>query len=443
MTMPKVELVERPKLLNESETLTRTHWAILFFCLIGWLFDFYDLILYTFLVDPILADFGIAGNMLQGAAMLASSLVATAIGGISFGIISDRMGRKKALQWTIIIFSLGTFLSGLAPNVLFLVGALLITGFGVGGQWAVGQTMIGETWPAKWRGKAGAFMQTGVPIGVALAAIMGGFVTPIVGWRMTFFISAAAALIVIPIRGMMPESDLWLRNQELFEKGEIPDELKEKLGRSEISLLFDKKIRKAVFLGLMLAAFDMFAYWILFSWLPKYLKENLSLGLQLSGIWMVITQVGAFIGYISFGYLSDLLGRRPAFTIFMLLQAASVAALTIFANWISSASSFGVELLLIPLFLMGIGTGAFSGYGPLFAEIFPTRLRNTAAGFCFNVARGASAIAPILVALVAQDLGFGLAGGLALAIIFDIAVALWIWLFPETKGKELNVCEYL
>ena len=154
------------KLLNESDKITLQHYKILGMSWAGWVFDFYDLILFTFLLIPISKEYGFSN--LQMSYILGSSLAATAVGGVIFGILSDRFGRKAVLQWTILTYSIGTFFSGFAGSFWFLMAFRVITGLGVGGEWATGQTYVSETFPARVRGRYCAFMQTGAPIGIAL-----------------------------------------------------------------------------------------------------------------------------------------------------------------------------------------------------------------------------------------------------------------------------------
>src|SRR5262245_31996357 len=192
---------------NQAARPGREHFIILGLSWAGWLFDFYDLILYSFLLVPISHDMHFSRE--QSSLVLGISLGCTALGGVVFGRLADRIGRKAVLQWTILAYSGGAFLSGLAINLWTLVLARAITAVGVGGEWATGHTMISETFPAKDRGHYGALMQTGAPLGVGLAAIMGSFFTPAFGWRLTFMVSALPAVLVTLIRRHMPESDVW------------------------------------------------------------------------------------------------------------------------------------------------------------------------------------------------------------------------------------------
>jgi MFS family permease len=161
----------------------------------GWVFDFYDLILYSFLLIPLGAELHFSRVELSW--VFGASLAATAAGGIAFGFLADRFGRKRVLQWTILTYSAGTVASGLVPGFGLLVLARIVTGIGVGGEWATGQTYVGETFPAKVRGRYGAYMQTGAPIGVALAAVVGGLLAPVIGWRACFVLSGLPAVLVL------------------------------------------------------------------------------------------------------------------------------------------------------------------------------------------------------------------------------------------------------
>jgi MFS family permease len=157
-------------LLNQYEKPTKDHYKILGLSWAGWVFDFYDLILFTFLIIPICNELQLSQLTLSYA--LGVSLAATAVGGVIFGILSDRYGRKTVLQLTIIIYSMGTFLCGLANSLETLILFRIITGLGVGGEWATGQTYIGETFPARLRARYGSFIQTGAPLGILLASVL-------------------------------------------------------------------------------------------------------------------------------------------------------------------------------------------------------------------------------------------------------------------------------
>ncbi len=420
-------------LLNEAEKPTKTHFEILFMSWAGWVFDFYDLILFTFLLIPIGQELSL--SRVELSFVLGASLAATALGGVIFGVLSDRFGRRSVLQWTIATYSIGTFLSGFAPTLWVLMIFRIITGLGVGGEWATGQTYIGETFPPKVRGRYAAFMQTGAPFGIVLATLVGGFLEPSIGWRACFFVSILPALLVVIIRRRLPESDMWIERRRLISQKDFKAGNVEEEGRNKFLLLFSAEYRKLFAQSLVLAIFDMSAYWFTYSWLPGYLHEQRSFPMAKSAVWMLVVQAGGLLGYLSFGFVADKLGRRPAYSIYSFIMAAALVMVTLMWNVVVIYPA----VILSFMFLVGFGTGMFSGYGPLFSELYPTAIRNTAMGSAFNLARGVQFFTPVVIAVVAEQ--YGLSGGISLAAVFALLTGIWIWTFPETKGKKLKIVE--
>ena len=418
-------------LLNEYEKPTKQHYEILSMCWAGWVFDFYDLILFSFLLIPIGRELNLSNIGLSF--VLGASLAATAIGGVIFGILSDRFGRKSVLQWTIFTYSIGTFFCGLASSLELLLIFRIITGLGVGGEWATGQTYVGESFPPKVRGRYGAMMQTGAPFGIVLASIIGGFVAPEIGWRLCFFISILPALLVVFIRKRLPESDVWLERKRLDVKSTKSTEAIAAEDRSKFLQLFSPAHRAMFSKSLILAIFDMSAYWFTYSWLPGYLHQQRQFTIAKSAVWMLVAQVGGLLGYLTFGYIADTLGRRPAYSIYSIFMAVGLIMITLMWNVVVFYPSLALAFML----LVGFGTGMFSGYGPLFTEIFPTSIRNTAMGSAFNLARGVQFFTPVIIAVIAEK--YGLGGGISLAALFALLTGAWIWVFPETKGKKLDM----
>ena len=427
--------------LSESDSPTRDHFRILTLSWAGWVFDFYDLILFTFLLIPIGKELSLSNISLS--LVLGSSLGATAIGGILFGFLSDKFGRRSVLQWTILTYSIGTFLSGFATSTFVLLVFRIITGLGVGGEWATGQTFIGETFPAKIRGRYSAIMQTGAPIGIIFASLVGGFLEPVAGWRMCFFVSVLPAVLIVFVRRHLPESDIWLEHKRIVteaetlkaDKGKADKEpslsLLEREGGSKLALLLSKAYGRTFIRSLLLAVFLMSAYWFTYSWLPGYLHEQRHFPLTRSALWMIMTQGGGVLGYVSFGFAADKLGRRQAFTIYSFLWAIGLLMITLF--WTAVIDFPGVILGF--MFLVGFGTGVFSGFGPLCAELFPTSIRNTAMGTAFNLARGIQFFTPVIITVASKT--YGLSGGISIAALFAVLTGIWIWIFPETKGRKI------
>ncbi len=405
----------RRMLLCESPTVTATHRRILTLAFLGWTFDFYDLILYTFLTRAISDDLGL--SRMGHARALGLSFAATAVGGVASGLLADRYGRRTLVSWTILLYSFGSLLSGLAWSEGFLLVARAITGLGVGGEWAAGHALVAETFPPARRGRAGALLQTGAPVGVGLATLVGTLVAPQIGWRACLIGSSATALLAFLARRGMPESDLWQRGgTPAFGRG---------LGR-----LIGGDLARRFWLAFGLTAANGAAYWLTYSWLPEYLRSR-GLTLAASGRYYAVILAGEIVGYLSFGWFSDRLGRRPAFSLFALTMATGLLPLTVLWERFS-----GRPLLIFgAMLLVGLGTGTWSNFGPMLAELFPTALRNAAMGSVLNLARGVQFLAPVLIALLEPR--FGLAAGIGLAALFSTLAALWVWTLPETRGRSL------
>ncbi len=410
-------------LLNSSTELTPVHYRVLGICWAGWIFDFYDLLLLTNLFVWISGDLNLSS--VQFSYALGVSLAASAAGGIIFGLLADRYGRKPVLQLSILIYSLGALLCGFATSLESLILFRIITGLGVGGEWATGQTYIAELFPAQKRGKYASYVQTGAPIGILLASVMGGFIAPIIGWRACFIVSVLPALFVFFIRRNIPESDLW---EDATEQRRLA---KPKMYPKYMPGL-DRKYLKLFLFALIVATLGMSAYWFTYSWLPEYLYMERSFSLSKSAIWIIVCQIGGVAGYLTFGIVADRIGRRVSFSLYTSIMAIGLVMITLLWDLIAGIPG----LILGCMALVGFGTGFFGGYGPLFAEIFPTTIRNTLSGAAFNIARGVQLLTPVLIAYIGEIYNLGV--GICLGALFAVATGLWIWVFPETKGRALE-----
>jgi MFS family permease len=245
---------------------------------------------------------------------------------------------------------------------------------------------------------------------------VGGILAPVIGWRACFVLSLLPALLVVAVRYTLPESDVWEREQGKISRA--PD----------WKILLTGEYRGLFFKALLLAIFGMSAYWFTFSWLPSYLSAERHLSLAESAMWIIANQLAAFAGYLTFGMVADRLGRRPAFAIYGLIAAIGLVMISVF--WALLAGT--LPALLFFMLLAGFGIGFFGGFGPLFAELFPTSVRNLAMGAAFNIARGIQFFTPVIIATVALRADLG--AGILIAAFFSLCVAAWIWTFPETRG---------
>jgi MFS family permease len=387
-------------------------WRLFLFAFLGWTFDFYDLVLFGFLKDAVSADLGLSHS--TEAWLLGVALSTSGLGGIVSGYFADRFGKRNVLAATVLIYSLGSLVCGLAPNVwVFLAGRGLV-GLGVGGEWAVGHGMIAEAVKAHWRGRASAMLQAGEPVGVALAALMGFLVMPLIGWRWVLLLSSATALLALAMRRSMH-----LPGEPAATRVGWRDLRRARIGRTMV-------------LAWVLGVFKLGTYWTCYTWLPSFLLKEMGQGVGKSVAWVLTAQVGQFAGMLTFGWCSDRYGRRPAFAAYSAITALALALLAF--RW--QALSMQPLAFWLTMLALGFGSGCTAGFGALLAELFPTEVRSLAMGTTYNLARAAQLVAPVVVSQAV--LSGGLTGGLSVPMILACLTGLWVWVLPETKGITLR-----
>jgi MFS family permease len=385
---------------------------------LGWMLDAMDVMLYSMVLAHLMRDLG----MDKGEAGLLNSLtlLASAIGGLLFGFLADRVGRTRALMLSILVYSLASGACAFSTSILQLAIFRFILGLGMGGEWTTGAALIAETWAPEHRGKALGLMQSTWAIGEMIAAGVVAVVLPSFGWRAVFLVGVLPALFVLWIRRDVPESTLWLRQQATESRGSL-------------RLLWRKDLRRNGLLATAMNAFAMFGYWGLFTWIPAYLalpvaEGGRGLDLMKTTVWLVIMGVGKWLGYALFGFFADAVGRRRSYVTYLLVAAALVP--------LFGMAETPFWLLVLGPFVAFFGTGFFSGFSAIASELFPTEIRATAMGVSYNLGRGVSAAAPAIVGLLATRFGLGSAFLLQAAAFF--VAALLALSLPETKGKRLE-----
>jgi len=399
---------------------------------LGWMLDSFDAMLYALVLAHVMRDFGM--SKATSGLLYTLTLLASGIGGVLFGFLADRIGRKRALMLSILTYSICSFASGLSTGVVSLAIFRFILGLGMGGEWNTGATLVAETWPDELRAKAISIVQSSWAIGFALAALVSGIVLRYANWRAVFFVGILPALITLWIQNRVPESEMWkerkLRptNFERATAGQQPsidDSFKQ---------IFRPPYRNSTLALLFLNFFGMFAWWGLFTWLPPYLSLPVEQGgrgfgvMGTTSLLVVLNLFGMFPGYASFGWVADRLGRRRSFILYTFMAALLVP-------FYAMAHS-QVALLAVGTMVAFFGTGFFSGSGIIGSEIFPTRVRARALGFTYNGARTMSSLAPLTIGWVGQIKGLSWAFFLC-AASFLLASAMATRL-PETKGKSLD-----
>jgi MFS family permease len=386
---------------------------------LGWMLDAFDVTLFAMTLPAMRASLGLSAT---AAGILGSvTLVAGAAGGLVFGWIADRFGRTRALMLSVVLYSVFTAACGLAQDFWQLLVFRVFLGFGMGGEWASGAALVSESWATEHRGKALGLMQSGWAVGYAAAAIVNGLVQPAYGWRAVFFVGILPAFLTIWIRRRVEEPPIWR------ERGV------KTTATSGIRSLFEQSLAPLTVALTFMNACTLFAWWGFYLWLPSYLVQPVAqggIGLQLlsSSGFILVMQAGMWVGYVTFGFVSDALGRKPTYVAYLIMAAT---LLTIFLS-----TKNATLLLALGPFVAFFATGYFSGFGAVTAEIYPTAIRATAQGFTYNIGRLVSALAPFTVGSLAQTHGFGTALSLSSGA-FVLAALTWIWI-PETRGRNLR-----
>jgi MFS family permease len=384
---------------------------------LGWMLDAMDVMLYSMVLADLVVHLGMSKP--QAGLLNSLTLFASAIGGLSFGVLADRIGRTRALMGSILMYSIASFACGLSQSIPQLAVFRFILGLGMGGEWTTGAALIAETWRAEHRGKALGLMQSSWAIGEMLAAGVTLLVLPTFGWRAVFFVGILPALAVLWIRKDVPESEIWLTRGK-----EKP---------ASLSLMWRPDIRWKGVLATLMNAFAMFGYWGLFTWIPGYLALSekdggRGLGIIASLTWVLFMAPGKWLGYVLFGFSADKFGRKKSYVFYLVAAAILVP--------IFGMSTSLTSLLILGPFVGFFGTGYFSGFAAIASELFPTEIRASAMGLTYNIGRGFSAIAPFVVGAIAKEYSF-LAAFMLLAGSFLTAAMLALAL-PETKGKALE-----
>jgi MFS family permease len=401
---------------------------------LGWMLDSFDAMLYALVLAHVMRDLG----MTKATAGLLSTLMllASGIGGIMFGFLADRVGRKRALMLSIVTYSVCSFASGLSTSILMLAVFRFVLGLGMGGEWNTGATLVAETWPDELRAKALAIVQSSWAIGYALAALVAGIVLRYANWRMVFFVGILPAAVTLWIRNRVPESEMWIEHRRLERQDQKlePRGARGTQGNESFFAIFRPPYLKSTFALLFLNFFGLFGWWGLFQWIPAYLSLPVDRGGRGFGIMgtttllLVLNLLGMFPGYVSFGWVADYLGRRRSFMLYLF-----VAALLIPLYAMARSQS---GLLVLGAVVAFFGTGWFSGCGTIGSEIYPTNLRARGLGFTYTGARAMSCVAPFVIGRIGDKKGLDSAFYLCAAAF--LLASLMATHLPETKGKALE-----
>jgi MFS family permease len=385
----------------------------------GWMLDAMDVMLYSLVLTYLIREFSM--DTRTAGFLNSLTLVASAIGGLLFGVVADRVGRTRSLMISILLYSVASGACAFSHSIAQLATFRFVLGLGMGGEWTAAAALIAETWRSEHRGKALGIMQSAYAIGEAIAALVVRIVLPNFGWRAVFLVGVLPALLVFWIQSRVPEPTLWTERRALREP------------RPPLSQLMSGKVLRTGLLATSMNTCALFGYWGLFTWIPAYLslppsQGGRGLSLVKTTTFFLVLCGGKFLGYLSFGFFADAFGRRKPYFTYLLIAALLVP-------FYGSTRSPTLLLLLGPLVAF-FGTGFFSGYAAITSEIFPGEIRAAAMGLSYNVGRGISAVAPFAVGALAIKHGIGPAFFLQAGAF--LAAALLSLMLPETRGTRLT-----
>ncbi len=397
----------------------RTFWA----CIGGWIMDAMDVQILSFAIPAIIAAFAITNA--DAGLIGTATLVTSAFGGWFAGALSDRFGRVRALQITILWFAFFTFLCGFAQSYtqLFIFRALM--GFGFGGEWACAAVLIGEVIRPESRGKAVGAMQSGWAIGWGIAAILATLFFTILpadtAWRALFWVGLSPALLVFFIRRYVDEPDVFKATQK---------NLKAAGSKSNFLEIFSPSTLKTTILACLLTTGAQGGYYAITTWLPTFLRTERKLTIFGTGGYIAVIIIGSLIGYWVSAWLNDRIGRRANFILYAVCSIITVILYT-------QLPIDNTMMLFLGFPLGFFASGIFSGMGPFLTELFPTRMRGSAQGFTYNFGRGLAAFNPFFVGLLSAKLPLGQSIGVFAIIAYGLLIAAAL-LLPETKGRVLT-----
>jgi MFS family permease len=424
--------------------VTRYQWLVLLVAWLGWVFDSMDGTLFSLVQKPSMTE--LMGPGISEAAIgfyssivFAVMLLGWATGGICFGIIADYMGRTRALVATILIYSLFTGLSAAAQTWWHLAAFRFVTGLGLGGEWAAGAALVAEVWPDNLRAKAGGILQSAAAFGYFFAALITRLVD-VRSWRYVYLVGAVPALFVLFIRLLVKEPERWIevRDHRRLTKKTGKHEPGEpgELDAFTLKQLFGPKLRRDTLVASALAFTVLLALWGATMWIPSVVREvgareGLSVENQnrYAAYAVMLLNAGSLFGYLGFGPLADRFGRRAAFLCFF------IGGVILFP--VTFLMTTGITQIFILLPLVGVFTlGITSGFPIYLPELFPTRVRTTGVGLCYNLGRIVTAGGVLITGALVGFFGSYAKAASSVSLIYLLGIVLLAFA-RETRGERL------
>jgi MFS family permease len=427
--------------------LDRSQWNTLIASNLGWMFDGYETFALVMAVGVALRQLLEPAQYPQipvyAGTVIALTLLGWGIGGLIGGVIADYIGRKRTMMLAILAYSITTGLSAFAWDWISFAVLRFLVGIAIGSEWVTGASIISEMWPDRARGRGVGLMQSGLGVGFFLASFIWLFVGAMGpnAWRYMFLIGVLPALMTLWVRRAIPESERWERvndqRQAAIERKRSGASLgaqDEALARFTVADLFvEPEIRRRIILAFLMSLATTFAFWGISAWIPPYVGAAAAKAGLVNQAWQSYAGMAlngsAVLGYVAFGFLADAVGRKPTTLFYIVASMVSVALLFLWTQ--------DLGFMLVAAGLCGIFvSGQYTWMAAWLPELFPTRVRATAAGFVFNTPRLIAWTGPLISGwLIAEAGGFSQAA-VAISMIYIISLAAAPFL-PETKGKPL------
>jgi MFS family permease len=383
---------------------------------LGYAMDGFDLLILGFMLRAIASDLHLSQT--QSASLVTATLIGAVLGGIGFGMLSDRLGRVRVLAWTIVVFAVFTGLCAFAQGYWDLLIYRTIAGLGLGGEFGIGMALVAEAWPAAKRARASSYVGLGWQTGVLVAALATPLLLPVIGWRGMFALGVLPAIAAYFIRASLHEPEIFLEKS------------KDRPKQSALHLLVKDAETTKLSLGMViLCSVQNFGYYGVMIWLPNYLSTRFGFALTQSAVWTCVTLAGMALGIFMFGHIADRIGRRPAFFGYMIGAAIMVL--------VYSRMTDPIHLLVTGAVMGFFVNGMLGGYGALISELYPTAARATAQNVLFNIGRGVGGFGPVVVGAIAAAYSFETAIALLATLYAIDLLAMW-FLIPERRGAQLT-----
>ncbi|WP_409367003.1 MFS transporter [Lysinibacillus sp. 38-6] len=377
-----------------------------------------DIMFISFAMTMIIAEFNI--DLATGGLISSITNVGMLLGGIIFGVLADKYGRVKVFTYTVLLFAIGTALTGLATSIEQVYLFRFIAGIGAGGEYGIGMALVAEAWPKNKQGRASSYVSVGAQYGVILAALLSAIILPTLGWRALFFVGVVPVIFAFIVRKNLDESPEWLAAQKnkkaskKAEKGKLVQLFETpRTAMTTISLIIMATVQIAGYNGLMI-------------WLPSMLQQSQGLSVSGSALWTISTAVGMIIGMLTFGLFLDRFGAKRAFGIFLIASACAV--------FLYSYATGSAGVLIGGAIVGFFSNGMFAGYGALIGSLYPVQIRSTATNTIFNFGRAIGGFSPILVGYILQSYDMKVAM-LYLAGLYCISFIVMLMLKKEHVGN--------